>query len=187
MSTVQTIKEVYNTKKTEIGSQSGIANVMDIPSISKVIVNVGVGRITKDSEKMKEVHESIIAITGQEPLKTKAKKSIAGFKIREGQQVGVKVTLRGARMWDFLTRFVGGSLPRVRDFQGVTLSSIDAQGNLNIGIKEHTVFPEIVAEYTKHIFPLQVTIVPKTPSREAAEVMYRALGFPIIKKEDTTK
>ncbi len=187
MSTVKTIKEVYAAKKADLQKDLGLANVMDVPSIEKVIVNVGVGRIMKENEKMKEVYESLVAITGQEPLKTKAKKSIAGFKIREGQQVGFKVTMRGARMWDFLTRLNGGALPRVRDFQGITLSSIDTRGNLNIGIKEHVVFPEIVAEHTKHIFPMQVTVVPKTGSREAAEKMYRALGFPIVKDESNSK
>ena len=110
---------------------------------------------------------------------TKAKKSIAGFKIREGLEIGMKTTLRGKRMWDFIERFVGAALPRVRDFRGIKESSVDGRGNLNVGIKEHMIFPEISPERVKHIFGLQVTISTNARSQEEGLELFKLLGFPI--------
>ncbi len=187
MKAVQSIKERYTDARKDLAKKVGAKNVMNTPQIKKVVVNVGIGRITKESDKVAEVYDAITAISGQKPLKTQAHKSIAGFKIREGQDIGVKVTLRGARMWDFLSRLINGTLPRVRDFQGIVTSSVDSNGHLNIGIKDHTVFPEIVAEKVRYIFGLQVTVVTKSQNREAAEEMFRTLGFPLKKKESETK
>ncbi len=180
----QSTKERYESIKADLAKEANVTNAMNIPSISKVVVNVGIGRITKESDKVDEVYNAITAITGQKPLKTQARKSIAGFKIREGQDIGIKVTLRGERMWQFLTRLINGALPRVRDFQGIVVSSVDSNGNLNIGIKDHTVFPEIVAEQVKYIFGLQITVVSKASSKEDAEKLFRGLGFPLQKRED---
>jgi len=183
MSAVKSTKEQYESIKQQLMQDVGADNVMNTPRITKVVVNVGIGRIIKESDRVQEVFDAIRDITGQLPVKTLAKKSIAGFKIREGQAVGIKVTLRGQRMWDFLTRLVGGALPRVRDFQGIAVSAIDQSGNLNIGIKEHTVFPEIIAERVRTIFSLQVTVSCDASSKEDAEKMYRTLGFPLQKRE----
>jgi large subunit ribosomal protein L5 len=130
----------------------GYKNVFQIPAIKRLVVNVGVGKLGKEKEKISEIVEVVRAITGQNPLMTKAKKSISGFKVREGSDVGVKVTLRGKRMWDFIDRLNNVVYPRTRDFQGVKTSSVSAQGDLNLGIKEHIVFPEISAEDAKFIF-----------------------------------
>jgi len=183
MSTAKSTKQQYEAIKQDLMKDIGVDNTMNTPRITKVVVNVGIGRIIKDSDRVQEVYDAIRDITGQLPVKTLAKKSIAGFKIREGQAVGIKVTLRGQRMWDFLTRLVGGALPRVRDFQGIAMRSVDNEGNLNIGIKEHTVFPEVIAERVRTIFSLQVTVSCDANSREDAIKMYRALGFPLHKEE----
>lgn len=181
---VPTTKEVYAQSVESLQKALELENIMEVPRIQKIIVNSGIGRITKESEKVKEVIDSITRITGQKPLITKAKKSIAGFKIREGQDIGVKVTLRGQRMWDFFGRLVNTALPRVRDFQGVTLTSVDSNGNLNLGLNDHTVFPEIIPEQVRYIFGFQVTVVSSAKNREEGEALFRALGVPLQKLED---
>lgn len=179
MKTLPTTKERYLEAVPKIQKSLGVSNVMNVPRIEKIVVNTGIGRILKESEKITEVLEALTSITGQKPVTTKARKSIAGFKIREGQDIGVKVTLRGARMWDFLGRVINTALPRVRDFQGIVTSSVDSGGNLNVGIKDHTVFPEIIPERVKYIFGFQITVVSTAKTREEGEVLYRALGFPL--------
>jgi large subunit ribosomal protein L5 len=157
----------------------GYKSVMAVPQIKKVIVNVGIGKIVKENDKIEEVVNAITAITGQKPVKTKAKKAISGFKIREGMEVGVKATLRGARMWNFIDRLVSATLPRTRDFQGINRKAVDQRGNINIGIKEHTIFPEISPEKVKYIFGMQVTISTNARSQEEGLELFKLLGFPI--------
>lgn len=183
MKKLKTTKEVYTDSVKDLQKDLGFDSVMMVPKITKIVVNAGIGRITKESDKVDEVFNSLRDITGQNPIKTKSKKSIAGFKIRENQDVGVKVTLRGQRMWDFMDRLINGALPRVRDFQGIDLHSIDKSGNLNIGIKEHTIFPEIVAEKVRHSFGFQVTVVSTAKDEKHAEELYRRLGFPLKKEK----
>ncbi len=180
---IKSLKEVYADSTEKLQKDLNKSNVMQIPRIEKVVVNTGIGRITKESEKVTEVYESLAAICGQAPIKTKVQKSIAGFKVREGQDVGIKVTLRGVKMWDFLTRLINVALPRVRDFRGLKISTVDSNGNLNIGIVDHTVFPEIIAEKVKHIFGLQITVVTTAKNKQEAELLFRELGFP-LKKSD---
>lgn len=182
MKNLKNIKDIYIDSKKDLQKDFGFDNVMMVPKILKVVVNSGIGRISKESEKVDEVFKSLKDITGQNPIKTKSKKSIAGFKVRENQEVGIKVTLRNKRMWDFINRLINSALPRVRDFQGLPLNSIDDFGNLNIGIKEHTIFPEIIAENVKNIFGFQITVVLSAKNRDNAEKLYRKLGFP-LKKE----
>ena len=146
-----------------------------------MIVNIGIGKFIKDANLVKDVTATITTITGQKPLTTKARQSIAGFKIREGLEVGLKVTLRGRRMWDFLDRLVGAAIPRIRDFQGIKASSVDGSGNLNIGIKEHVIFPEILPENVKNMASLQVTVVTDAKNREKGMELFRLLKFPIAK------
>lgn len=163
--------------------QFKLANSLEVPRIVKVSVNTGIGKFIKDGNAISEVTSAISQITGQKPVLTKARKSIAGFKTREGLEVGVKATLRGRRMWDFLNRFIGAAVPRIRDFRGIKESAVDSQGNLNIGIKEHLIFPEISAEQTKNIFSLQVNVTTTAKSKEKGIALFRLLGFPLETKK----
>lgn len=165
----------------ELKKKFGLKNDLQAPRIEKVIINTGIGKYLKDANLVKDVVQSIEMITGQKPVLTKSRKSISGFKIREGLEVGVKATLRGKRMWDFLERLVGASIPRIRDFQGLKESAVDHSGNLNIGIKEHTIFPEIMAENVKNILSLQVNIVTTAKNKEEGVEFFKLLGFPIAK------
>jgi large subunit ribosomal protein L5 len=173
-------KEKYaKTVVAEMEKQFGYANAMAVPRIQKVVVNVGIGRIVKENEKIEEVINSLTAITGQKAVKTKAKKAIAGFKVREGMEVGAKVTLRGKRMWDFIDRLINATLPRTRDFQGLNKKAVDTGGNLNIGIKEHLIFPEISPERVKYIFGMQVTVTTTAKSQAEGIALFKAMGFPL--------
>jgi len=154
-------------------------------NIEKIVVNVGVGRKSQEGnfeEKiLPEIEKNLSIITGQKPSRRGAKKSIAGFKIRTGQIVGLKVTLRGARMKDFFLKVINFALPRVKDFRGLSLKNVDQNGNLNIGFREQIVFPEIVAEKTNITFGLQITVVPKIQKRNLAIDFYRRVGVPFKK------
>jgi len=175
--------------KKEVISQMmekfGYRNEMAVPKIEKVTVNTGFGRLVsgKTSDEQKKIYEAIlndlISISGQRAILTKAKKAVSAFKIRENQLIGVKVTLRGRRMYDFLERLIHITLPRSRDFQGIDEKSFDKQGNLTIGIKEHICFPEISPEQVKNIFGLEVTVVTNARSREEGLELLRLMGFPI--------
>ncbi|TAK94981.1 50S ribosomal protein L5 [Patescibacteria group bacterium] len=158
-------------------------NQMAVPKIQKIVLNVGIGKIQKETERIEEIMNVLRQISGQNPVKTKSRKAISGFKIREGLEIGVKVTLRGKRMWDFLDRLINVALPRTRDFQGIPFSGIDQGGCLNIGIKEHTIFPEVVLERVKNIFSLQVNVVTNAKSQAEGEVLFRGLGFPIRQRD----
>jgi large subunit ribosomal protein L5 len=161
----------------------GLKNDLEVPRILKVVVNTGIGKYLKDSSQVKEIVDSVAAITGQRPVMTKSKKSIAGFKTREGLEIGVVANLRGKRMWDFLEILVGAAIPRIRDFQGIKETSVDGSGNLNIGIKEHLIFPQIMPERVKNVFSLQVNIVTNVESREKGTALFKTLGFPIETRE----
>lgn len=179
---MKSLKEKYNKEVVpEMKKKFGLKNNFQVPRIEKVVVNTGIGKFIKDSNMIKDVVQSMTEITGQKPMLAKARLSIAGFKIREGQEVGVKVTLRGRRMWDFLDRLVGAAIPRVRDFQGIKESAVDSDGNLNIGIKEHVIFPEILPENVKHMVSFQVTVVTSVKNREKGMELFRLLKFPIAK------
>lgn len=178
------LKEKYSKKVVpEMKRKFSLKNDLEVPRILKVVVNSGIGKFLKDSNQVKDVIESISLFTGQKPVLTKSKKSIAGFKIREGLEVGVKVTLRGKRMWDFVEKLAGATLPRIRDFQGIKEKAFDKEGNLSIGIKEHLIFPEVLPEQVKNIFSLQVNAVTNAENREKGLALFRLLGFPIESKE----
>jgi large subunit ribosomal protein L5 len=180
----KTTKEKYLEKAVpKLMEAFGYKNKMAVPKITKVVVNVGTGKILKEAEKVEEVIKAIAEITGQKPVKTKAKKAISTYKTRKGQEIGVKVTLRGKRMWSFVDRLVNVALPRTRDFQGITQRSVDIYGNFNIGIKEHTIFPEIVLEKVKNIFSLEVNVTSTAKNKKEGEVLFRELGFPIQSDE----
>jgi len=158
----------------------------DFKKIEKIVVNVGLGKLRSqpnfEEKLLKEVEKEIALITGQKPAIRRAKKSIAGFKIRKGEVVALQVTLRGKRLVDFFIKLVSIVLPRVKDFKGIDLHQIDQNGNLNIGLKEQFVFPEIQADQSKVNFGLQITIVPKPEYRKKAVVLYEELGVPLKKK-----
>jgi large subunit ribosomal protein L5 len=163
----------------------GFKNAMAVPRIEKVVVNSGFGKMIaeKTSDEQKKICEAISndlsLITGQKPNLTKAKKSISSFKIREGLSIGARVTLRGKKMLDFLERLIGIGLPRSRDFRGIDQKSIDKEGNLTIGIREHICFPEVSPEKVKTIFGFEVTIVTNAKKREEGIELFKSLGFPI--------
>lgn len=165
----------------EMKKKFQFGNSLSVPKIERVIVNVGIGKFLKDNAQVEDVAESIRQITGQKPVFVQARKSIAGFKIREGQKIGLKVTLRGKRMWDFLEKLVSATLPRVRDFRGIKKTAVDDGGNLNLGIKEHLIFPEIMPDKIKNIFSFQITVVTNAQDREKGMELFRLLGFPIEK------
>ncbi|PIS39779.1 MAG: 50S ribosomal protein L5 [Candidatus Nealsonbacteria bacterium CG08_land_8_20_14_0_20_38_20] len=163
----------------------GYTNTMAVPKIEKVVINTGFGRLVagKTSEEQKKIQKAILndlsLLAGQKPILTKAKKAISGFKTRQGMPIGAKVILRKKRMEDFLERLINITLPRSRDFRGLQAKAIDKQGNLNIGIKEHIDFPEILPESSKNIFGLELTVVINAKSREEGLELLKLLGFPI--------
>jgi len=174
------IRKKYNKEViAKLKKELKLGNNLEVPRIKKVVVNVGIGKFIKDSNQVKDIEESIGTITSQKPLLTKSRKSIAGFKIREGLEIGMKTTLRGKRMWDFIERLVSTAIPRIRDFRGIKESSVDDSGNLNMGIKEHLIFPEIAPEQVKNIFSLQVTVVTDAGDRKKGLVLLKEMGFPI--------
>ena len=159
----------------------GIDNVMAVPRIEKVVINVGVGRVAKDDKFLEKVQRDLALLSSQKPVFRKAKKSISGFKSREGTNSGLMVTLRGKRAYDFIDRLVNISLPRSKDFRGIEQKNFDKMGNLNLGIKEHSIFPEIHYESLKDIFSLEVTVVTTAKNREMGIELLRLVGFPVKK------
>ena len=175
------LEEIYNTTvRPQLKSELNIANEMAIPTISKVVLNVGVKDAVGDSKAIKAVMDGIAKISGQVPVRTLAKKSIAGFKLREGMPIGVKVTLRRKRMWEFLDRLISLALPKVRDFQGVP-TRCDRRGNYNLGIKEWIIFPEIEYDVGDKIYGMNITIHTSTKNDEHALALLKKLGMPFKK------
>lgn len=158
----------------------GYKNVMAIPKVTKVVVNAGVGRL-RDEKERQEVEKYLMLITGQKPSPRPARQAIAAFKTRKGLIVGYLVSLRGRRMYDFLSRLIDVALPRTRDFQGLETKSFDEKGNLTIGVKEHIVFPEMIGEDYRLLFGLEVTVVTSAKKREEGVELLRLMGFPVKK------
>lgn len=156
-----------------------ISNTHAVPRIEKVIVQTGVGKNRDNERYLEAVKNDLKRITGQAPAERRARKSVAGFSVREGNLVGYQVTLRGKRMEDFVTRFIGMTLPRVRDFRGVPLSVFDGRGNLSVGLREQLPFPEIQADQTDVVFGVQVTFATSADTDEEGKTLFRALGFPL--------
>ncbi|MDB5194563.1 MAG: ribosomal protein large subunit ribosomal protein [Parcubacteria group bacterium] len=161
-------------------SDFGYKSIMQSPKVEKVVINVGVGSM-KDKNKIKIVEDRLAKITGQKATARSAKIAIANFKSREGDVVGYSVTLRGARMYDFLERLIHLSLPRTKDFRGISLTGADEMGNYTLGIKEHTIFPETADEELKDVFGMAITIVTTAKSKEEVLALLRHLGFPFKK------
>lgn len=176
------LKEKYNKEiKKALQEELGVKNIMEVPKVIKVVVNSGIGDFRTDKAAVEMFTEELANITGQKPVSRKARLSEAGFKIRKGDLVGLSVTLRGDKMWTFLDKLISLAIPRVRDFRGLSEKAFDKAGNYSIGIKEHTIFPEVNQNVTKGIRHLQVTIVTKARNKKESEKLLRAIGLPLRK------
>lgn len=177
---LETVKQKYIDGVTSLKAKLGLSNNNQVPKIVKVVVSSGTGK-AKDKAKNDFVAGRLAKITGQKPSLRGAKKSIASFKLRQGDIIGVSVTLRGARMYGFLNKLINIALPRTRDFKGFDVKSIDEIGNLTVGIREHTIFPETADEELRDVFSLSVTIVTTARNREEAKLLLETIGFPFKK------
>ncbi|MCB9805705.1 50S ribosomal protein L5 [Candidatus Nomurabacteria bacterium] len=178
---MERIKDKQKKAFEKLKDQFSYKNVMQAPRLTKVVVSTGVGKIKTDKRKVELIPEKLAVITGQKPSLRPAKKSIATFKVREGQISGYQVTLRGERMYDFLDRLVNIALPRTRDFRGINLSGVDEMGNYTLGIRENTIFPETADEDLKDVFGMAVTVVTTSKTKVETEAFLKLLGFPFKK------
>ncbi|MGJ8526597.1 50S ribosomal protein L5 [Halomonadaceae bacterium LMG 33818] len=174
----QQYKDEVVAKLTE---QFGYANVMQVPRVTKITLNMGVGEATSDKKLIDFATADLEKLSGQKPIVTKARKSVAGFKVREGWPIGVKVTLRSDRMWDFLDRLVNIAIPRVRDFRGLNPKSFDGRGNYSMGVREQIIFPEIEYDKIDRIRGLDITVTTTANSDEEGRALLSALNFPFRK------
>ena len=173
------LKELYvNTVRDELQKQFNYKNVMMIPKIEKIVVNMGVGEAATDSKAIDGAVADLRAITGQQPLVTRARKSIATFKLREGMPIGAKVTLRGDRMWEFLDRLICIAIPRIRDFRGISPKSFDGRGNFSMGVTEQLIFPEIDFDRVDRTRGMDITIVTTAQTDEEGKALLDAFNFP---------
>ena len=173
------LKDFYNgTVRQKLTQQFGFKNPHQVPQLEKIVVNVGVGEAIKQPKALDAVVEELAIITGQQPVRKKAKKSIANFGLRQGQEIGAAVTLRGARMWEFLDRFITVAIPRIRDFRGLGTRSFDGRGNYSLGVKEQMIFPEINYDSIESIHGMDITFVTSTNRDDEAFALLRELGMP---------
>ena len=170
-----------DTVVSDLQKQFGYKSVMQVPRIEKITLNMGVGEAITDKKVLEHATNDLTAISGQKPLITKARKSVAGFKIREGYPIGAKVTLRGERMWEFLERLVSISIPRIRDFRGLNPKSFDGRGNYSMGVREQIIFPEIDYDKVDKIRGLDITITTSARSDEEGRALLTAFNFPFKK------
>ena len=180
------LKEILPNLQKELG----LSNSMQVPRIKKITLNMGVGEILQDKKAIEKAQSDLEKLSGQKPLITKAKKSVASFKVREGMPIGVKVTLRKNRMYEFLDRLINIALPRVRDFRGLSMKSFDGTGNYSLGIKEQTIFPEIDYDNVDKIRGLDITITTSATNNEETLALLNAFNFPIkqrVVKEETVE
>ena len=173
------LKARYNEKlRSQLQKDLGLSNVMQVPRLDKIVVNMGVGDATQQASLLEGAQRDLATITGQKALVTRAKKSIAGFKLREGNAIGAKVTLRGDRMWEFLDRLISIAIPRIRDFRGLNPRSFDGQGNYTFGLTEQLVFTEIDYDSIDQPRGMDITIVTTATSDDAGRALLLAMGFP---------
>jgi large subunit ribosomal protein L5 len=173
------LKARYNEKlRSQLQKDLGLSNVMQVPRLEKIVVNMGVGDATQQASLLEGAQRDLATITGQKALVTRAKKSIAGFKLREGNAIGAKVTLRGDRMWEFLDRLISIAIPRIRDFRGLNPRSFDGQGNYTFGLTEQLVFTEIDYDSIDQPRGMDITIVTTATSDDAGRALLLAMGFP---------
>ena len=178
------LKAFYNaTVRPRLTQQLALANPHEVPTIEKIVINVGVGEAIKQPKVLDKVVEELAVITGQQPVRKKAKKSIANFGLREGQEIGAAVTLRGARMWEFLDRFIAVAIPRIRDFRGLSTRSFDGRGNYSVGVKEQMIFPEINYDMIDQIHGMDITFVTTATRDDHGLALLRELGMPFRGEE----
>ena len=178
------LQEKYNNLvKPELINQFNYSSTMQIPRLEKIVVNMGVGDAVSNSKVLDDAVAELQAITGQKPVVTKAKKSIASFKLREGMPIGCKVTLRGERMYEFLDKLISISLPRVRDFHGINENAFDGRGNYTLGVKEQLIFPEINFDNIKKMRGMDIVIVTTANTDEEGRALLSLLGMPFYKKK----
>ena len=176
------LQQYYREKVVpELQKSLGVTNVMQVPKITKITVNMGVGEAVADKKIMDNAVADMTKITGQKPLVTKSRKSVATFKLRDGLAIGCKVTLRGARMYEFLDRLVSIAMPRIRDFRGVSARSFDGRGNYNFGVKEQIIFPEIAYDQIDAIRGMDITITTTAPDDKTGRALLEAFNFPFRK------
>jgi len=184
----QTVKEKEIESFGKMKSIFNYKNTMAAPKLKKVVINVGTGTmVKKDKNKNTAISDRLAKITGQKPALRGSKKSIASFKVRQGDPIGVMVTLRGARMYAFLEKLINVALPRTKDFRGISRKVVDNIGNLTLGIKEHTIFPETADEDIKDVFGLAITIVSSAKNQKEGFTFYELLGMPFKKEEEKKK
>ncbi len=173
------LKQQYEqTIRPRLMAQLGLRNPHEIPTLEKIVINVGVGEAIKQPKVLDKVVEELAIISGQQPVRKKAKKSIANFGLREGQEIGAAVTLRGARMWEFLDRFISIAIPRIRDFRGLNTKSFDGRGNYSLGVKEQMIFPEINYDDIDQIHGMDITLVTTAERDDQALALLKELGMP---------
>ena len=181
--TTPRLKEKYKSEiVAKLEKELGISNINNVPRLQKIVVNMGVGAAASDHKLLDAAMNDMRIITGQQPCITRAKKSIAGFHVREGQAIGCKVTLRGDRMWEFLDRLLSTALPRVRDFRGISRTSFDGRGNYTLGITEQLIFPEIEYDKVDRTRGMDIMFVTTAENNENALALLEALGFPFKSK-----
>lgn len=173
------LKEKYDSEiRPALKEQLELANIMQVPRFEKIVVNMGVGAAVADAKQLDAAVEDLRIITGQQPAITRAKKSIAGFKIRQGMPIGAKVTLRGDRMWEFFDRLLATAIPRVRDFRGMSVKAFDGRGNYSMGVTEQLIFPEIDYDKIDRVRGMDITLVTSAKTDEQARALLDAFGFP---------
>ena len=178
------MQEKYNNEVVPaLRKTFDLKNIMQVPRIEKVVVNIGAGEALDNPKALESAVGDLTTITGQKPVTTKARKSIANFKLREGRLIGTKVTLRGDRMWAFLDRLMNTALPRVRDFRGVSANAFDGRGNYTLGLRDQLIFPEIEYDKIDKLRGMEVTIVTTAQTDDQARTLLRLLGMPFSKKE----
>lgn len=176
------LRDEYNKSlKKELGKELGYSNLMEVPTLKKIVINVGAGDSIKESEAMGDIVDLVTKISGQKPVINKARKAVSSFKVREGMDIGVSVILRGNRMWEFFDKLVNMVLPRTKDFRGLKVSAFDGSGNYSIGVEDHTVFPEIDANNIRKIRSLEVTIVTTAKDDKEGKMFLDKFGFPFKK------
>jgi large subunit ribosomal protein L5 len=176
------MQEKYrNEVAAAMREQFNYVNVMQIPQVTKIVVNIGMGEALTDANALDKAADEVAAITGQKPVITRAKRSIANFRLREGNPIGVATTLRGARMWEFFDRLVAAALPRIRDFQGLNPNAFDGRGNYSLGLREQLIFPEIDYDKVDKVRGMQVTIVTTAKTDEEGRRLLELMGMPFRK------
>lgn len=180
--TAPRLKERYHAEiRQQLKDELGLSNPMEVPGLEKIVVNMGIGEAVADRKQIEEAISELSTITGQKPKVNAARKSIAGFKLREGQAVGVSVTLRGDRMWEFFDRLMAIAIPRIRDFRGLNPRSFDGAGNYTFGVNEQLIFPEIEFDDVSTTRGMDITIVTTAKDNESARALLNAFGFPFRK------